>query len=110
MTITTSAPHAATLDALSRVRTLIVEHRDNLVPFTVSITVKGTVRLQFTSADTFDEFTRRASVDMAAAAMHLPTPEVAEGNIYTSSGRGVTVFTGVIPAVKCASCGKPVVR
>ena len=111
MTITTTAPHGRTLEALSRVAVLLTEHREEIPPVYVSVTRGGSVSLQVTAVDTFDEATRRAAVEFVARTLHLDPPRVDhETGHYRTESRhaGWIVFTSVRD--RCPTCARPVVR
>lgn len=111
VTIDTAIPaHGLMLDAISRIRTLIVEHRDELAPLNVTIGPKGYLQIQVPAADTFDEGTRRGCVDKIAQILHLPTPAVSDNVPNYASRAGdysIVVFTPIRHG-NCPSCGKPV--
>lgn len=111
MTITTTAPHGRTLEALSRVATLFREHRDEIPPVMLTVAPNGRVKVQVTSADTFDEATRVAAVEFIARTLHLDPPTIVADETYgTDLSHDLwTVFTFVRHA-KCPTCQKPVVR
>ena len=112
VTITTTAPHGRTLEALSRAATLLREHREEIPPVIITVAPNGRVKLQVTAADTFDEATRVAAVDRLAELLHLDPPKVIDTQTYsTGAASNVlwTVFT-FVRDTKCPTCQKPVVR
>lgn len=100
-------PHTATLYALERARKLIMDHRYELAPAQFIVGPTGGIKVQITAADTFDEPTRRASVDLVADALNLPKPAAAAGDLYSahSADYKLSVYTAVRSA-KCSACGR----
>lgn len=110
MSIATTAPHGHTLEALSRVAVLLVEHRDQIPPVYISVAADGSVGLQVTAAATFSEDQRKAAVEFIARTLHLDPPHLADTtNHYRAANGQWSVFTPVSSA-KCPTCQKPVVR
>lgn len=109
MTTTTSGahdrhlePNGRTLDALSRATDVLAAHPE-LPPITVSTNPLGQVTFLVSAADTADEDTRRAAVDVLAAAVGLDQA-VSDGLEYRARSRTWRVSTLV--HARCCTCGQ----
>lgn len=97
------------LDALSRARVLLTEHRD-LPPSTVFVHSNGRTDLDVTSQVTYSEEARRHAVDVLAEAAHLAKPTVKHDEItrrvlYLAENDHWRIATPVKAASRCKSCG-----
>lgn len=95
------------LDALSRARVLLLEHRD--LPPVALILASARVDIDVASVWTFSEETRRHAVDVLASAARLGKPtiktdQVTRRLIYVAENDAWRIWTAV-KGQHCESCG-----
>lgn len=99
----TDDPHAALLDALSRARTLISEHRE-VEPSYLSIDPRGRVLIHVVRP-LDDEDARRVQVDVLAQAVHLNAVVEEDLGHYTAENQLWSISTRI--EAECKTCGRP---